>query len=217
MSDAVSSSRCLISQLHPFVTGNFNVLGIVIHISDVYTFMAKGNQNMDSSRSLVVTEDNRLMPASEEVSERAVFSFVLTDQAMSSIEFKFWGEKSDAEQMREMVRIGQVIKIIRPKVMAKNAAATSEYSPTTFSSNQLLFSDHLKTVVSVAPSELKESLTPLMRLAPTLDFFTLYDVTMSEHNLNDCQLSLLATVAQISPPKVILSQRLQRNLTRFKM
>ena len=206
------TTPCLISQLRAYANNDVHILGIVVHLTDVNTFSAPNKKRQTDN--LVVTDDNRLvLDAEPEMVDKSVFGFVIADQPMSTIEFKFWGEPELAIQLREVVKIGNLIKITRPKVVAKNINNTSaQFSPLTFSSNQLLFVSG--TSIMLGPSNLRDQYFPLLSIAPSFDYFTLYDITMCESEMHLCEVNMLAVVAQIKEPVTTFSEKLKKEIVR---
>ena len=209
------TSHCPISQLRPFMNANIHITGILIHLTDINTFSSVNPSNQDRSNNLILTDDNRLVLDSEPSTVlKSVFSFVLTDQPMSTIEFKYWGEPESAIKLKDLLRIGAVIKIIRPKIVAKSFTSTSEvFSPITYSQNRLLFTTG--TVVTLARSAQHAQLRPLMSIPPSYDYFTLYDVIMGGGEMDKCEVNVLAVVAQIKDPVTSYSEKLAREICRL--
>ena len=142
-----------IAQINPYMNSNFTVIGIVVQVCDIHVFAQKRDQ--EETNAIVVNEDNSVTSAvfGDSSTERAVFSFTLKDQPMSSIEFKFWGDVELATKLKDIIKIGCAVKISKPKVVQKPFVGNGQFSPVTHSSSQLLFTP--VTYLALAPTRNK--------------------------------------------------------------
>merc|ERR1719186_727198 len=123
--------------------------------------------------------------------DRWVTTFTLRDSPSDMINLTIWSGKEEASSLKNNFHIGEVVEIVRPRVLQRDLTGRDHsYSPAVTSSLQLMFQDG-KTVLSPFLGDIS-NYTNLLRIS---------DIVTNSGSLKGHFVDILAAVRSVGTEK----------------
>ena len=152
---------------------------------------------------IINKSDPRKIISKKDSTERWVTTFTLRDSPLDIINFIVWSGREDAEGLKKNFHIGEVLEVIRPRILQRDMSGNdTKYNPQVTSWLQLVFVDG-KSMITPHAGDTSPFL-PLLRIPSkgTSAFLSVSDI-LTNQSLKGHYVDILAAVRSVGQEKQI--------------
>ncbi|XP_058463974.1 meiosis-specific with OB domain-containing protein [Malaya genurostris] len=168
---------------------NFLLIGVIIAKSDPKFF-----------------ESSSMRSEKDSDTARGVITLTVRDSERDTINCTIWGSQVMIESYDSLFHIGDVVNIIKPKVLPSCHDRAEQFNPTTTSMFSLSLGEQEDCKIKLHEGSGIESMKKLVFVptVPASETYSLADIAAGGQNINGQSLNILVAVRSVRPKKQIV-------------